>query len=133
VDAVEVEVAVAAAVQQPYRAVEAEVALRCGAAAEAVTVRSFGAVVEEFRLFAEDLTSAAARTCACGPASTFAIGREAIGGAIVTAIADHASACTSEEAVGGVTGTIGAGACCAIVTDITLGCIAMGVGVSNFR
>jgi hypothetical protein len=108
-------------------------ALRSSVAAEAVTVRSFSAVAVELRWFVEDLTSAAARTCVCVPASTSGIGRAATDGAIATVIAARAWACTSEEAEAGVTGTIGVTACCATVTPIPTGGIATGVGGNNPR
>jgi hypothetical protein len=94
---------------------------------------SFSAVAVELRWFVEDLTSAAARTCACVPASTSGIGRAATDGAIATVIAARAWACTSEEAEAGVTGTIGVTACCATVTRIRTGGIATGVGANNPR
>jgi len=131
---------------QPSRAAEAEAAalrssvaaaeaaaLQSSGAAEAVTMPSFSAVAVELRWFVEDLTSAAARTCACVPASTSGIGRAATDGAIATVIAARAWACTSEEAEAGVTGTIGVTACCATVTRIRTGGIATGVGANNPR
>ena len=143
-EAAEVEAAeVEAAAVQPSRAAEAAAALRfsvaaeaaavlrSSVAAEAVTMLSFSAVAVELRWFVADLTSAAARTCACVPASTSGIGRAATDGAIATVIAARAWACTSEEAAAGVTGTIGVGACCATVTRIPTGGIATGVGADN--
>jgi hypothetical protein len=146
-EAAEVEAAEAAEVEaaavQPSRAAEAAAALRfsvaaeaaavlrSSVAAEAVTMLSFSAVAVELRWFVADLTSAAARTCACVPASTSGIGRAATDGAIATVIAARAWACTSEEAAAGVTGTIGVGACCATVTRIPTGGIATGVGADN--
>ena len=126
----EAEAAEAEAVQ-PSRAAEAAAAPRASVAAEAVTMRSFSAVAVELRWFVEDLTSAAARTCACVPASTSGIGRAATDGAIATVIAARAWACTSEEAEAGVTGTIGVGACCATVTRIPTGGIATDAGANN--
>ena len=116
---------------QPSRAVEAAAALRFNVAAEAVTMPSFSAVAVELRWFVEGPTCAAARTCACVPASTSGIGRAATDGATATVIAARAWACTSEEAEAGVTGTIGVGACCATVTRIPTGGIAMGVGADS--
>jgi hypothetical protein len=119
---------------QPSKAAEAAAAaLRSSVAAAAVTMPSFSAVAVELRWFVEDLTSAAARTCACVPASTSGIGRAATDGAIATVIAARAWACTSEEAEAGVTGTIGVTACYATVTHIPTGGIATGVGADNPR
>ena len=76
----------------------------------------------------EDPTSAAARMCVCARALTCVSGGGAIAGAIATATTDHALACTSRADVVCVTGTIGVGACSAIVIRIATGGIATGVG-----
>jgi hypothetical protein len=125
------EVAVeAAAVQQPSRAVEVAVA-RVSNAAVAARVLSSSDAAAVARPFAEELISAAARTYAYVPALASPSGGGATAG--VTAIADRASACTSEEAAVGVIGIIGAGACCATVTRITIGGIATDVGGNTIR
>jgi hypothetical protein len=85
-------------------------AVQPSSAAAAVKVLSSSAAAAVVLSFVEGLTSAAARTCACVPALKCGTGGAATAGVIVTAIADRASACTSEGAVAGVTDIIGAGA-----------------------
>jgi len=97
----------------------------------AVTVLSSSGAAAGLLSFEEDLTSAAVRTYACVQALSSGSGGAATAG--VTAIADRASACTSEEAAVGVIGIIGAGACCATVTRITIGGIATDVGGNTIR
>ena len=130
VAAAEVAVEAAAVHQQPSRAVEVEAA-RVSNAAVAARVLSSSDVAAGARSFAAGLISAAARTCVCVPALASPSGGAATAG--VTAIADRASACTSEEAAVGVIGIIGAGACCATVTRITIGGIATDVGGNTIR
>lgn len=120
----------AVAVEARARAVvtaAAEVALASNAEVAATVLSSSGAAAAA-RSFAEEPIFAA-RTSACVRALASASVGAATAGVI--AIADHASVCTSEEAVAGVIGIIGAGACCATVTPITIGGIAMGVGANN--
>jgi hypothetical protein len=105
--AAEAAVEAAAVRQQPSRAVEAEAA-RVSSAAVAVRVLSSSGAAAMARSFAEDLISAAARTCACAPALASRSGGAATVG--VTVIADRASVYISEEAAVGVIGIIGAGA-----------------------
>ena len=107
VEAAEAAVEAAAVRQQPSRAVEAEAA-RVSSAAVAVRVLSSSGAAAVARSFAEDLISAAARTCACAPALASRSGGAATVG--VTVIADRASVYISEEAAVGVIGIIGAGA-----------------------
>jgi hypothetical protein len=129
VEVVAAEVAVAA-VPQPSRVVEVAAA-RVSSAEVAATVLSSSGAVAGARTFAEELISAAARTCVCVPALASRSGGAATAG--VTAIGDPASACISEEAAVGVTGIIGAGVCCATVTRITIGGIATDVGGNTIR
>ena len=98
-------VEVAAAVQQPSRAVEVA---RLSNAEVAVTVLSSSGAAAGLLSFEEDLTSAAVRTYACVQALLSGSGGAVSAG--VTVIADRVSACTLEEVVVGVIDTTGAGA-----------------------